>query len=106
MKNVRTEVEEAAPAAAKTTIKFHRLIYSVEPDQTMTPLASGLLLRVGPRRVLGTAAHVLGWNSDGSGHHRDLATYGRGGAVVLRGESFRTAIAAAGGKPREPPPGI
>jgi len=92
MKTARNEVEEAAPVAAQTTIKFHRLIYAMGPDRVMTPMASGLLLRTGPRRFLVTAAHVLDSNSTGPGECSDLVTYGRGKGIVLRGESFRTAI--------------
>lgn len=95
MKTTNSEIEQAAPAAAKSTIKHHRLIYGVGPNQEMFPVGSGLLLGVGARRFLLTAAHVLDWNRQGDTDYVDLATYGQGKTVVLKGESFRTAVPEA-----------
>ena len=88
---IKREIEEAAPAVARTLLKHHRLLYEVGQNQHLVPLATGLLLRVERRHFLITAAHVLDANNE---HPTcDLATHGRDGlgeAVILHGESFRT----------------
>lgn len=91
--NLRAEVEQTAPAVAKTLLKHHRLIYLCGPDKHLHPCASAILFGAGPLRFLVTAAHVLDENFFRSEtDFCDLVTYGQGQAVILKGESFRTTI--------------
>src|ERR1044071_2980748 len=89
--NLKAEVEQTAPAVAKTLLKYHRLVYLCGPDKHLYPCASAILFGAGPLRFLVTAAHVLDENFFRSEtDFCDLVTYGQGQAVILKGESFRT----------------
>ena len=103
IQNLRAEVEQAAPAVARTLLKHHRLIYLCGPDERLHPCATGLLFGAGALRFLITAAHVLDHNFFRSEtDFCDLVTYGLGQSVILKGESFRTTVPI--GKAREDDP--
>ncbi len=93
IQNLRAEVEQTAPAVARSLFKHNRLIYRCDPDKRLHPCGTGLLFGAGALRFLITAAHVLDDNFFRSEtEFCDLVTYGQRQPVILKGESFRTAI--------------
>jgi hypothetical protein len=83
---------EQAFNIAKTLIKHHRLIYTVGPDEKLSSMGSGVLLRTENHFFLITAAHVLDENQASGQTFQDLVTYGSNKLLILKGDSFRSTV--------------